>query len=101
MEISRPREKEALRVLARNHGKWDDSVDKFSIISMKDQLEMINRVITMITVGVAVLAGIALLVAAIGIMNIMLVSVEGADAGDRHQKGPRRQAERHQGPVPD
>ena len=43
---------------------------------MKEQLEMINNVITTITVGVAVLAGIALLVAAIGIMNIMLVSVK-------------------------
>jgi len=69
-------QEEALRVLARNHGKWDDRVDKFSVTSMKDQLEMINKVITTITVGVAVLAGIALLVAAIGIMNIMLVSVK-------------------------
>ena len=67
---------EALRVLARNHGKWDDRVDKFSVTSMKEQLDMINTVITTITIGVAVLAGIALLVAAIGIMNIMLVSVK-------------------------
>jgi putative ABC transport system permease protein len=67
---------EALRVLSRNHGKWDDRVEKFAVTSMKDQLEMINKVITTITVGVAVLAGIALLVAAIGIMNIMLVSVK-------------------------
>lgn len=67
---------EALKVLARNHGKWDGRVHKFTVTSMKDQLEMINKVITTITVGVAVLAGIALLVAAIGIMNIMLVSVK-------------------------
>ena len=69
-------QKEALNVLARNHGKWDDRVHKFTVMSMKEQLEMITNVITTITVGVAVLAGIALLVAAIGIMNIMLVSVK-------------------------
>ncbi|MDC7226918.1 MAG: ABC transporter permease [Spirochaetales bacterium] len=67
---------EILRVLARNHGKWNEQTDKFSVTSMKEQLEMINTVITTITIGVAVLAGIALLVAAIGIMNIMLVSVK-------------------------
>lgn len=37
---------------------------------------MINKVVGTITVGVALLAGIALLVAAIGIMNVMLVSVK-------------------------
>ena len=74
-DIPRAR-KEVLNVLGRNHGKWDDRIDKFTVMSMKDQLEMINNVITTITIGVAVLAGIALLVAAIGIMNIMLVSVK-------------------------
>ena len=67
---------ETLRVLSRNHGKWDDRIDKFAVTSMQEQLEMINTVISTITIGVAVLAGIALLVAAIGIMNIMLVSVK-------------------------
>jgi len=68
--------KEILRILARNHGKWDDRVDKFMIVGMQEQLDMINTVVGTVTVGVAVLAGIALLVAAIGIMNIMLVSVK-------------------------
>jgi len=68
--------KEALRVLARNHGKWNDRVDKFQAVEMQSQIEMINTVIGAITIGVSVLAGIALLVAAIGIMNIMLVSVK-------------------------
>ncbi len=68
--------KEILRVLAKNHGKWESRFDKFAVTSMKEQLEMINNVISAITTGVAVLAGIALLVAAIGIMNIMLVSVK-------------------------
>lgn len=68
--------KEILAILARNHGKWDDRVNKFMIYGMKEQLDMINTVVGTVTIGVAVLAGIALLVAAIGIMNIMLVSVK-------------------------
>lgn len=67
---------EILKILNRNHGKWDDRVSKFMIIGMKEQLDMINKVVGTVTIGVAVLAGIALLVAAIGIMNIMLVSVK-------------------------
>jgi len=74
-DIPRARQ-EALRVLSRNHGKWDDRIDKFTVTSMQEQLDMINSVINKITIGVAVPAGIALLVAAIGIMNIMLVSVK-------------------------
>lgn len=68
--------KEILNILARNHGKWDDRVHKYMIFGMKEQLDMINTVVGTVTIGVAVLAGIALLVAAIGIMNIMLVSVK-------------------------
>jgi len=68
--------KEILNLLAKNHGKWDDRVHKFMIFGMKEQLDMINTVVGTVTIGVAVLAGIALLVAAIGIMNIMLVSVK-------------------------
>ncbi len=68
--------KEILKILNRNHGKWDNRVSKFMIIGMQEQLDMINKVVGTVTIGVAVLAGIALLVAAIGIMNIMLVSVK-------------------------
>ncbi|RKX83706.1 MAG: transporter, partial [Spirochaetes bacterium] len=67
---------EILKILNRNHGKWDNRVSKFMIIGMQEQLDMINKVVGTVTIGVAVLAGIALLVAAIGIMNIMLVSVK-------------------------
>lgn len=66
---------EIQKVLAKNHGKWNGVTSKFMISGMQEQLDMINKVIGTVTVGVAVLAGIALLVAAIGIMNIMLVSV--------------------------
>jgi putative ABC transport system permease protein len=72
-----PRARKALlATLAGNHGKWDDRTDKFMVMAMKEQLDMINTIAGTVTTGVAVLAGIALLVAAIGIMNIMLVSVK-------------------------
>jgi len=67
---------EILKILSRNHGKWEDRVSKFMVMGMQEQLDMINKVVGTVTIGVAVLAGIALLVAAIGIMNIMLVSVK-------------------------
>ena len=73
-EIERAK-REVLEVLARNHGLWNEIDNKFRVSGMKEQLDMINTVIGTVTVGVAVLAGISLLVAAIGIMNIMLVSV--------------------------
>ena len=68
--------KEILKILAKNHGKWHGKIDKFMITGMQEQLKMINKVVGTITIGVALLAGIALLVAAIGIMNVMLVSVK-------------------------
>ncbi len=68
--------KEILNILSKNHGKWDGRIHKFMVFGMKEQLDMIDTVVGMVTLGVAVLAGIALLVAAIGIMNIMLVSVK-------------------------
>jgi putative ABC transport system permease protein len=43
---------------------------------MDEQLGLIDKTIGTLTMGVALLAGIALLVSAIGIMNIMLVSVK-------------------------
>jgi putative ABC transport system permease protein len=67
---------DVLSVLARNHGLWNDAEAKFRVDGMKEQLDMINTIIGTITAGVALLAGISLLVAAIGIMNIMLVSVK-------------------------
>jgi putative ABC transport system permease protein len=73
-EIERAK-RQILQVLARNHGLWKENEDKFRVSGMKEQLDMINTVISTVTIGVAVLAGISLLVAAIGIMNIMLVSV--------------------------
>jgi putative ABC transport system permease protein len=67
---------EILSVLNKNHGLWEGGESKYMVQSMQEQLDMITTVVGTITIGVAVLAGIALLVAAIGIMNIMLVSVK-------------------------
>ena len=72
-----PRAKEhILQILARSHGKWDNFHNKFEVSSMNEQLQMINNSINTVTWGVAAIAGIALLVAATGIMNIMLISVK-------------------------
>ncbi|MFW5716921.1 MAG: ABC transporter permease [Spirochaetota bacterium] len=76
IELIEPAKESIIRVLTRNHGLWNESNDKFRVYGMKEQLDMIDTVLGTITTGVAVLAGISLLVAAIGIMNIMLVSVK-------------------------
>lgn len=65
-----------MQVLNRNHGQWGDKIPKFMVMGMQEQIDMINNIIGTITTGVAVLAGIALVVATISIMNIMLVSVK-------------------------
>ncbi|MEM5948296.1 ABC transporter permease [Spirochaetia bacterium 38H-sp] len=68
--------KQILEVLSRRHGFWPGGAAKFMVTDMKSQLEMINNVTSTITTAVAILAGISLFVAAIGIMNVMLVSVK-------------------------
>jgi putative ABC transport system permease protein len=68
--------KKVIQILDRNHGKWDNKVSKYMVFSMDEQLALINQTVGTLTLGVALLAGISLLVSAIGIMNIMLVSVK-------------------------
>lgn len=48
---------------------------KVTSISMETMLESVNSVMDTISIGIAVIAGISLLVGGIGVMNIMLVSV--------------------------
>jgi len=76
LEAIKPAREKIISLLNRNHGLWDDKYSKYRVTSMSEQLELIDSVIGTLTVGVSLLAGIALLVAAIGIMNIMLVSVK-------------------------
>lgn len=68
--------REILEILDKRHGLSEAGAHKFMVTDMKTQIQMINQVVGTITTGVAILAGIALLVAAIGIMNVMLVSVK-------------------------
>ncbi len=57
-------------VLLRNHKK-----DEFTILSQKDILKSFESILGMLGVALGSIAGISLLVGGIGIMNIMLVSV--------------------------
>lgn len=57
-------------ILLKNHKK-----DEFTVISQKDILSSIQNILNMLSIGLSSIAGISLLVGGIGIMNIMLVSV--------------------------
>jgi putative ABC transport system permease protein len=67
---------EIIAVLDRNHGKWDGKVEKYLVQEMGQVLAMIDTATGTLTAAISIIAGIALLVAGIGIMNIMLVSVK-------------------------
>ena len=49
---------ECAEIVNRNQGKWDNRVSKFMIIGMKEQLDMINKVVGTVTIGFAVLLSI-------------------------------------------
>jgi putative ABC transport system permease protein len=68
--------RQILSILTMNHGKWDGKYEKFAIQEMGAVLDTIDTVTGTITAFISIIAGIALLVAGIGIMNIMLVSVK-------------------------
>jgi putative ABC transport system permease protein len=65
-----------MTILNRNHGKWDGKVEKYMVQEMGSVLAMIDTATGTLTAAISIIAGIALLVAGIGIMNIMLVSVK-------------------------
>lgn len=48
---------------------------EIKITSMKDMLESLMKIVSTISIGISVIAGISLLVGGIGVMNIMLVSI--------------------------
>jgi putative ABC transport system permease protein len=62
-------------LLRRRHHLDPDEEADFSVMSQADMLEMMTMVTDILTVFLGAVAGIALLVGGIGIMNIMLVSV--------------------------
>lgn len=49
--------------------------EDFSVVTQAENMRIVNRILTLVTAMVSGVAGIALLVSGIGIMNIMLVSV--------------------------
>jgi putative ABC transport system permease protein len=63
-------------ILDHNHGKWDGTVEKYIVQEMGQVIAMIDTATGTLTTAISIIAGIALLVAGIGIMNIMLVSVK-------------------------
>ena len=67
---------EILAVLNANHGKWEGKTAKYFVQEMGQILSMIDTVTGTLTTIISIIAGIALVVAGIGIMNIMLVSVK-------------------------
>ena len=68
--------RQILSILTMNHGMWDGKYPKFAIQEMGAILDTIDTVTGTITAFVSIIAGIALVVAGIGVMNIMLVSVK-------------------------
>jgi len=63
-------------ILDHNHGKWNGTVDKYLVQEMGQVIAMVDTATGTLTTAISIIAGIALLVAGIGIMNIMLVSVK-------------------------
>ena len=49
--------------------------DLFNVTAMSEMLDSLNSMIAMVSAGLGGIAGISLLVAGVGVMNIMLVSV--------------------------
>jgi putative ABC transport system permease protein len=68
--------REIVAVLNANHGKWEGKIEKYLVQEMGQILKMIDTTTGTLTALISIIAGIALVVAGIGIMNIMLVSVK-------------------------
>lgn len=66
---------ELTAILRRNHKLKDEADDDFTIRSQQEMMETMSSTMDTITIILVVAAAFSLLVAGIGIMNIMLVSV--------------------------
>lgn len=64
-------------VTAYMNNRWYRNNDSIEIMwqTMESQMEMINQVLGIVSLVIAIIAGVSLLVGGIGVMNIMLVSV--------------------------
>src|SRR5262249_18701600 len=61
--------------LRRAHNINFRASDDFQVLTQKDLLESFGQITSLLTIFLAIIAGISLLVGGIGIMNIMLVTV--------------------------
>mgnify|MGYP001335054211 CR=1 FL=1 len=68
--------RQILEILDYTHGRWNGRHSKFMIQEMGALLETIDGATGTITAFISIIASISLVVAGIGIMNIMLVSVK-------------------------
>ena len=74
-ELSEKATEELIEILRRNHKIKEDAENDFTIRSQQEMMETMSSTMDTITVILVVAAAFSLLVAGIGIMNIMLVSV--------------------------
>ncbi|MBM3708172.1 MAG: FtsX-like permease family protein [Actinobacteria bacterium] len=63
------------RILRRSHNLREDQVNDFTVQNQTQLLDIVGTITNIFTITISSIAGIALLVGGIGIMNIMLVSV--------------------------
>ena len=74
-ELSEAAIEELTQMLHSNHKLKDDAVDDFTIRSQAEMMDTMSSTMDTVTIILVVAAAFSLLVAGIGIMNIMLVSV--------------------------
>ncbi len=74
-ELSDEAIEELTSILRESHKLREDAEDDFTIRSQQEMMETMSSTMNTITIILVVAAGFSLLVAGIGIMNIMLVSV--------------------------
>ena len=74
-EMSDAAIEELTQILRENHKLKGDAEDDFTIRSQAEMMETMSSTMDMVTIILVVAAAFSLLVAGIGIMNIMLVSV--------------------------
>ena len=74
-ELSDAAIEELTQMLRSNHKLKDDAADDFTIRSQAEMMETMSSTMDTVTIILVVAAAFSLLVAGIGIMNIMLVSV--------------------------
>lgn len=74
-ELSDAAIEELTQILRSNHKLKEDVVDDFTIRSQAEMMETMSSTMDTVTIILVVAAAFSLLVAGIGIMNIMLVSV--------------------------